>query len=152
MKFVLVTFRKPDLSRKGRLAETGYQYPKPFSSAEVHTHGRGPLYDTSTMFETPSGRAECLISLPDRKADLYAVSTFMSILSPVGADAWVMGNVSVQASPEYLVDEPTINAVRTRLAAGLVLDAKELEMIDPDHPRSGIRRTDRTKESLLRRR
>jgi len=151
VKFVLVTFRKPDLSKKeARYREDGYQYPKPFDAREVHVHGTGPVYDLETMFDTASGRAECLIRITNAIADRYAQSPYMSILTALEADAWVDANQTVQNASEYDVDEPIVNALNLRLAAGRTLDTLELEMLDPDNRRAGIRRVRRTKEALLK--
>jgi hypothetical protein len=150
MKFVLVTFRKPDLStRQTRNPESGFQYPRLYDAQEVHVEGHGPIYDRPILNKR-TGVGRCLIYIDDVIADKYDAAAGMRILTDVQADTWVAANKNVQDMAEYDVDADMVQAIQVRIAAGNVPTTQEQEMLDPDHPRRGIRRRLRTKEALLR--
>jgi len=146
MQYLLIEYVK-SISTTTRGSE--FRYPTTFDAQELEGERRGPiLYDFIKPLDA-SNRGQCLVLVSDRLAAKYDRDSAMRIITDAEADAWIAANQTVQSMPEYRVDQDTVQALQLMIASGRTLSSAELDMIDPDHPRTGIRRARRDRDSLL---
>jgi hypothetical protein len=145
MKLIKVRIRSGSIA----MGEPQMVYPVRYDAQEVDRQGvyATGLNPASCSMSGGIGRGEsqefCIIALEDSLADEYALDPDMEIVTETVADTlmeqWRIGN---DVPEETVTDPDRINAIQTKIAAGLQPSTNDLKALDVnDDTVRGINKT-----------
>ncbi len=143
MKYVLIT------TRLGAPNEDQIQYPAVWNVPEVERSKLGPLVYKG-RHDKGDETGEVLTVMKDAVADKYALDRDIRILTEAEATTWLETNPNLAAVPEErITDERRLQAIQTKIAAGVALSTEDNDALDPDKPVRGINRKRKNAQSYF---
>lgn len=134
MKYVVIT------TRLGAVGEDQIKYPAVYNAEEIDRSRLGPLVYKGRHDEGDE-TGEVLTALKDEVADRYALDPDVRIVSKAVVTTWLKTNPNMAADPEERVTDPErLQAIQTKIAAGITLSTEDHDALDPDKPVRGINR------------
>ena len=147
MKFVVVTVeRETDPSK-----QFNFRYPPEYNAQEIERAKHGPLVYGGGILILDGEIEELLIHLQDEVAAKLLKSPLVRELTHEEANAWLAASPIMQRLPdEKVTDADRVALVSTRAVAGLPLSQDDLDVLNPDHPKSGVTRAEKTVEAIFK--
>lgn len=128
--------------RRGGLGEPQMVYPARFNAEEIHKFGIGHINGNSgySGHIGLGGEEEwTIIGLDDALADEYATDPDMTIITPEQADIEMDNWRILKGLPvEQVTDPVRLQAISTKIAAGLKPTKEDLDALNPDSDTPGI--------------
>ncbi len=143
MKYVLIT------TRLGAPNENQIQYPAVYDAAEVDRVKLGPLVYKGRHDEGDETGEVCTC-MKDEAAAKYAQDPDIQILTEAETTRWLQANPNLAGIPEEQVTDPDrLQAIQTKIAAGVALSTEDRDALDPDKPVRGINRKRKDAQSYF---
>jgi len=150
MKFVLVTVTLEPNSDDPSVRM--YRYPASYDWREIEHSKRGPhVYEGTMTVLKLAEREDLLLCLRDDVAEKLAKdeSGLCRVVTPEEADAW-LARVLASTPDEVVTDPARVSLIQTKLAAGVGLTQDDVDVLDPNNPKTIIARVQKTVEGIFK--
>ena len=142
-KYVIVTIRRNPRRNQARM-----KYPAIFDPMEVEENMIGPHVRDKGLAKGQDTE-ECMICLKDACADKYNTDSDCRVVDEVEADAWLANCPTIQDAPPEEFDQNALLAALARHLVGGGAHQNDVDALNPDHPRLGIRKKKTTAAEIF---